>query len=117
MKHLKSYKIFESKTNEEDSLELSKILQSEIFDDMDIYFYDTEENGDWDDDKEFDFWEWNYGFDGEKRGINVRVKYKENQTKLFESLEKYREFIESQLDIKISFYFSGNRKYILINII
>lgn len=117
MKHLKSYQIFESKTDEENYLELSKILQSEIFDNMDIYFYDTEENGDWDDDKEFDFWEWNYDFDGEKRGIIVRVRSKENQRKLFDNLEKYRQSIENYLDIKINFYFSGNRKYILINII
>ena len=115
MKWLKSFRVFESNTEEKKYLELSKLLQSEILDHMDIYYYNTEEDGEWIDEKDFDFWEWNHGFNGEIRGINIKVNSKNNQTKLFESLEKYRGIIESQLDIKINFYFSGNRKYIIIN--
>jgi len=123
MKHLKPYQIFESKTDEENYLELSKILQSEIFDDMDIYYYDTEEDGEWNDKKDFDFWEWNYDIDGNIRGMNVRIagnrknmKRKDRRRLLFETLEKYKEAIESQLDLKIVFYLSNEKNYININI-
>lgn len=122
MKHLKPYKIFESKTDEENYLELSKILQYEIFDDMDIYYYDTEEDGE-NDKKDFDFWEWNYDIDGNIRGMNVRIagnrknmKRKDRRRLLFETLEKYKEAIESQLDLKITFYLSNDKHYINIYI-
>lgn len=123
MKHLKSYQIFESNTDEENYLELSKILQSEIFDDMDIYYYDTEEDGEWDDQKDFDFWEWNYDIDGNIRGMNIRIsgnrknmKRKDRRVLLFETLEKYKKAIESQLDVKITFYLSNDKHYINIHI-
>jgi hypothetical protein len=116
MKWLKSYKLFES-SEEQKYLELSKLLQSEIFDDMDIYYYDTEESGEWDDNKNFDFWEWQWDFEGEKRGINVRIPDGSKQNRLIVKLNEYKSSFENELGIKIHFYNSQNNNYIIITLL
>ena len=71
MKHLQSYKIFESFT-EDDYQILADILQIEIFDDANIYFLDDDGEEEYlNNESEYPYWCYGYNFDGSIRQITI----------------------------------------------
>jgi hypothetical protein len=71
MKHLKSYKIFES-FNEDDYQKLVDTLLGELFDDNNILFHDDDDEEEYfNNESEYPYWCYGYNFDGSIRQITI----------------------------------------------